>query len=152
MNQPMHFKEIEATLIKGHQVASGTAPGVFYGQGTINLQKPFFKDLGLNLDDYYNGTLNFNIAPYQISHKIPDHQFSLLKWHNDIPPETFSFIKLKLRHRGQWYAGFVYVPHPETKVDHFQPNNTIEVLMPFIKDLHYGDKVCLQVGAQHLMA
>jgi hypothetical protein len=50
-------------LRPGHQVASGLAVNNPYPAGTIAMQTPFFKALGLDLSGFYVGTLNVSIAP-----------------------------------------------------------------------------------------
>lgn len=39
--------------------------------------------------------------------------------------------------------GWVYFPHPETKPMHEQPASVLEVLMPYLSGLAYGDAVVL---------
>lgn len=47
----------------GHQVASGNAQDSPYEQGTLAMQLPFFRDLGLDLSGFFLATLNVSIAP-----------------------------------------------------------------------------------------
>ncbi|MDO9302146.1 MAG: hypothetical protein Q7T89_12220, partial [Anaerolineales bacterium] len=48
-------------LVQGHQVAS--RPSKAYPYSSLEKQKPYFKDRGLDLSPYFNGTLNISIAP-----------------------------------------------------------------------------------------
>jgi len=41
------------------------------------------------------------------------------------------------------YAGLVYYPHPETKQRHHQDAAVLELLMPPVAGLAYGDAVTL---------
>jgi hypothetical protein len=45
------------------------------------------------------------------------------------------------------YDGWVYFPHPETKLRHFQNPFLLEVIALPIMNLHYGDEVRLLVKA-----
>lgn len=42
----------------GHQVASGRAENSPYERGTLEMQLPCFRDLGLDLSTFYLGTIN----------------------------------------------------------------------------------------------
>ena len=43
-------------------------------------------------------------------------------------------------------GGYIYYPHPETKPEHFQPDDVLEVILAEFQDnLSYGDKVELEV-------
>ncbi|MEO0928977.1 MAG: hypothetical protein AAFY63_24355, partial [Cyanobacteria bacterium J06643_13] len=52
------------TVKAGHQVASGQATDSPYEQGTLEMQLPYFRALGLDLRDFFLGTLNVSIAPH----------------------------------------------------------------------------------------
>ena len=52
---------MKGRVIKGHQVASGKAIDSPFSAGTIALQKPLFKKLGLDLSQMFNGTINLAI-------------------------------------------------------------------------------------------
>ncbi len=64
---------LKGIVVQGHQVAS--RPSDDYPYGTIEKQKPFFKELGLNLDDFYNGTLNVSISPSTFKVTNPEITF-----------------------------------------------------------------------------
>ncbi len=44
---------IEAKVISGYGVASGKGNDPRYPEGTLLLQMPFFKERGLNLEQYF---------------------------------------------------------------------------------------------------
>ena len=69
---------LKGIVVKGHRVAS--QPSNVYPYGTIEKQKPFFRALGLNLDDYYNGTLNVSIRPNTFKVVKPELTFGLVEW------------------------------------------------------------------------
>jgi hypothetical protein len=54
---------VEGIVQAGHGVASGNTAQSPYPQGTIKMQQPFFRQLGLDLSPYFPGTLNVSIAP-----------------------------------------------------------------------------------------
>ena len=62
-----------------------------------------------------------------------------------MPPENFSIFKCCLwvsRKIGrEVYPAYIYMPHPSTKPGFFQSENTIEVIAPYISNLHYGATV-----------
>ncbi|QBY06002.1 hypothetical protein E2K93_17245 [Thalassotalea sp. HSM 43] len=148
--QPCNIKSLKATVVKGHQIASGQNPNTPYKDGSIVIQAPLFKQHGVNIDHMYKATINLDIAPYQLSIVEPDHQIIDLPWCDAIAPETFSFCHCQLNVNEQTYAGLIYYPHPETKPDHFQRAHVVEVIAPFIKEIQYGSQVTLNVAAKHI--
>ncbi|HEY5729168.1 MAG TPA: hypothetical protein VIS72_03900 [Anaerolineales bacterium] len=132
------WTSLPARLEKGYRVASG--PSEAYPEyGSIEKQKPYFKELGLDLDHVFNGTLNLSIAPYAFEMVKPEHTFRTVKWTELTNAEDFSFSCCKIKFKGQEYDGWVYYPHPDTKKDHFQSASTVEILAPFIEGIRYGD-------------
>ena len=71
----MPIQHIKGTVIPGHGVASGHASDSPYPAGTIALQRPFFQQLGLDLSDCFDGTLNVSVAPMELVLRDPDHTF-----------------------------------------------------------------------------
>jgi len=144
----MNTITLKGTVVQGHQVAS--RPSNDYPYGTIEKQKPYFKALGLDLDDFYNGTLNISISPNTFEMTNPEITFKNLKWTELNPPETFSFSRCTLIHKGVRYVGWVYYPHSETKVRHFNNPAVIEVLTRYVPDIHYGDEVELELNGTQI--
>lgn len=130
--------------MKGHQVAS--RPSKYYPYSSLEKQKPFFKKLGLDLSEYFNGTLNISIAPFEFEMSKPEFTFPLVEWTDLHPPETFSFSRCKVNFQGKEYAGWVYYPHPETKKTHFQNPALIEVITYEVVNIKYGDLIELEVN------
>ena len=139
----MH-KRLPGILVRGHQVAS--RPSKDYPYGTIEKQKPFFTALGLDLCEYFNGTLNISIAPLTFEMSSPKLTFPLVEWTDLHPPETFSFSRCKVIFNGAEFQGWVYYPHPETKERHFQNPSLLEVIAHEIPNIHYGDSVEVEVN------
>lgn len=134
--------------MQGHQVAS--RPSMAYPYSSLEKQKPYFKERGLDLSAYFNGTLNISIAPLEFEMTKPEFTFPLVEWTDLHPPETFSFSRCKVRFQGEEYAGWVYYPHPETKKTHFQNPSLIEVITYEIANLKYGDALGLETDPQEI--
>ena len=138
--------KVKGIIKQGHQVASGMAEASPYPRGSIEMQVPFFEELGLDLRPFFLATLNISISPYQFTLKNPGYTFRNVRWNPEIPAEDFSFSRCQLIFRGTTYQGWVYYPHPETKPQHFQDSSTLEVIFPYIADIGYGDFVELKLN------
>ena len=139
---------VEGIIKQGHQVASGLAKDSPYPQGTIEMQIPFFQQLGLDLSSFFLGTLNISIYPQIVTINQPEYTFRNIKWHQDYPTEDFSFSACKVIFEGNNYSGWIYYPHPETKIGHFQESSTIEVIAPCISGINYDARVQLRINSQ----
>lgn len=144
----MNTITLKGIVVQGHQVAS--RPSDVYPYGTIEKQKPYFKELGLDLDGFYNGTLNISIGPNTFEMSKPEITFEKLKWTDLNPPETFSFSRCVLIYKDVRYTGWIYYPHSETKVRHFNNPAVIEVLARYVPDIHYGDEVELELNSDEI--
>ena len=130
---------LSTRLVGGHGVASGRSPDTPYPAGTIAMQRPVFKQLGLDLSVCWPGTLNLSVAPLELRLHNPDHCFPLVEWTDRHPPETFSFWTVQIE--TPWNGvvqGWIYQPHPETKAQHHQPASMVEVLAPHLDGLETG--------------
>ena len=141
---------IPCIVTKGHQIASGKNPDSPYPDGSVVLQFPLFKGLGLDLEHFHPATLNLSIAPATFNMKVADYCFENLNWIEGFNPETFSFVSCELVIQGHTYPAWVYYPHPETKTRDFHNNSLIEVLAPFIENVAYGDKVELRLDSEKI--
>ena len=142
-------KRYSGILIRGHQVAS--RPSKDYPYSSLEKQKPYFKAFGLDLYEYFNGTLNISIAPFEFEMAHPEITFELVEWTDLHPPETFSFSRCKVFFKGMEYTGWVYYPHPETKTTHFQNSSLIEVITYQIPEIEYGDNLEIEVNANEIL-
>jgi len=117
---------------------------------------PLFLARGLDLRDCHPGTINVDIAAHSYTIRRPRHTFRDVAWTDLHPPETFSFLRCVLSHRDpvsgavHSHQGWVYYPHPETKLIHQQPNSVLEILMPRIARLDYGQRVTLTLDAREI--
>jgi hypothetical protein len=142
-------RRLTGTLMRGHQVAS--RPSKDYPYSSLEKQKPFFKALGLDLYEYFNGTLNISIAPLEFKMMHPEFTFELVEWTDLHPPETFSFSRCNVYFKGVEYAGWVYYPHPETKKTHFQNASLIEAIAYKIPEIQYGDELEIEIDADEIL-
>ena len=150
----MDWQKVMGKVVPGYGVASGQGEGSPYPAGSIALQVPFFRERGLDLDGYFLGTVNVDVAPYEFVMQQPVHCFRGVDWWPEIPPEDFSFQVCRLGVGGRVYEGLVYYPHPETKPAHEQRRSVVEVLVEWVEGLGYGDgvEVWLPVGSLRLGA
>lgn len=149
---PFHWHAVQARVVQGHRVASGQNGNPLFPGGTLRMQAPFFRALGLDLSLYHGGTLNVSIAPRRYRVVAPRLTLRHVKWHPSEPPEDFSFFDIRLLGDGvDPVAGLIYFPHPETKPAHFQKPDVLELLLPFVKDLAYGLEVRFEVPCEQMV-
>ena len=139
---------VPGAVARGYRVASG--PSKEYPYGTLERQRPLFKARGLDLEAYFNGTLNIDLRPYRFEMTNPELTFERVAWTDLHPPETFSFSRCQVVFRGVEYDGWVYYPHPETKVRHFQDPSLLEVIAVPIPGINYGDAVKVRVNPDEI--
>ncbi|MGC3956499.1 MAG: hypothetical protein QM813_00545 [Verrucomicrobiota bacterium] len=143
---------IAARVVPGHRVASGLNGNPRFPGGTLRMQAPHFLARGLDLSHLYSGTVNVSIAPFGYRVVKARHTFSKVKWHPIEPAEDFSFFDVRLvRPHEAAIAGFIYFPHPDTKPEHFQQPDVLELLLPFVGGLHYGAEITLQIPATQMV-
>jgi hypothetical protein len=143
-----HWISIHGALVQGYRVASG--PSKDYPYGALNRQRPLFKARGLDLDDYFNGTLNIDIHPFIFTMKKPEFTFEHIEWTDLHPPEHFSFSRCKVIYKEIGYDGWVYYPHPETKLRNFQNPSLLEVIAETIPGIAYGDEMDVMVNGEEI--
>lgn len=134
---------VSGIVVEGHRVASG--PSQAYPYGSLERQLPLFKAAGLDLSGFFRGTLNISIAPAVFKLVKPAHTFRQVAWTDLHPPEDFSFCPCQVAVAGtqRWYPGYVYYPHPETKIRHHQNPSLIEVIAEKIEGVGYGSRLTL---------
>ena len=143
---------ITARLVEGHRVASGLNGNPRFPGGTLRMQLPHFLALGLDLRAFHLGTLNVSISPLVYRVMKARHTFRQVKWHSTEPAEDFSFFDVRVLRPGEPpVAGFIYFPHPDTKPEHFQQPDVLELLLPYMAGLHYGMTLSLEVPAEQMI-
>jgi hypothetical protein len=142
------WNSVDGFIVQGYRVASG--PSADYPYGALDRQRPIFTARGLNLDGFFNGTLNVNIQPRSFQMEKPQFTFRFVEWTDLHPPEHFSFSACAVIHQGVEYDGWVYYPHPETKLRNFQNPSLLEVIALPIPTLKYGDSVRVLVNPDEI--
>ncbi|MBW4443950.1 MAG: CTP-dependent riboflavin kinase [Plectolyngbya sp. WJT66-NPBG17] len=146
----MSDQQIEGIIQAGYGVASGTTDSSPYPKGTIEMQAPFFRALGLDLAPFFPGTLNINISPKQFQLVSPQYTFRNVQWAEGFAPEDFSFTPCQIIDKNKSFDSLIYYPHPETKIGHFQNPSIVEVIAPLIPDLKYGDRILLSINTEQV--
>jgi len=145
---PSQWIPLQGVIVQGYRVASG--PSKDYPYGALERQKPIFKSRGLNLDGYFNGTLNIDIRPYTFQLIKPEFTFHNVEWTDLHPPEHFSFSRCRVIYKDVEYEGWIYYPHPETKRRNFQNPSLLEVIAYPIPEIQYGDEVQVFVNSDEI--
>jgi hypothetical protein len=81
----------------------------------------------------------------------PEFTFHKVEWTDLHPPERFSFSRCKVIFENVEYEGWVYYPHPETKLRHFQNPSLLEVIAHQIPKIAYGDMVDVLLNPQEIV-
>ena len=144
----MQWTPVHGIIAQGYRVAS--APSKDYPYGALDRQRPIFKSLGLDLDEYFNGTLNIDIRPNTFEMKSPEFTFHAVEWTDLHPAEHFSFSRCKVLYAAIDYDGWVYYPHPETKKTHFQNPSLVEVIAHQIPEIQYGDALEVELNTDEV--
>ena len=139
---------VHGILVQGYHVASG--PSEDYPYGALERQRPIFQARGFDLGDCFNGTLNVDIRPQAFTMAKPEYTFEHVEWTDLHPPETFSFSRCKVIFREVEYEGWVYYPHPETKLRNFQNPSLLEVIAQPIPEIKYGDALDVLVNTAEI--
>lgn len=135
---------VHGRIAQGYRVASG--PSADYPYGALDRQRSIFAARGLDLSRFFNGTLNVDIRPHTFRMLKPQYTFYNVEWTDLHPPEHFSFSRCKVIFREVDYDGWVYYPHPETKIRNFQNPSLLEVIALPIPGLEYGGEVDVLVN------
>ena len=149
---PARSKSVPCRIVPGHRVASGLNGDPRFPGGTVGQQKPHFLARGLDISGFFTGTVNVSIAPLRYRILRPRLTLRQVRWHPVFPAEDFSFFDcLLLRPDAPPVAGLVYYPHPETKIEHFQNPDVLELLLPFVEGLSYGMRLELRIPANQML-
>lgn len=137
---------VTGVVVRGHGVASGASNDPRFPGGTISIQRPFFRRLGLDLGHYYPATINLSIAPRRYRVREAKYTFRRVKWSPAEPPEDFSFFDCRVVYgAGPAERGLIYYPHTETKPTHFQPADVLEVITRYIEGVSYGTELVIEL-------
>lgn len=152
MNLAARWSTIGARIVPGHRVASGSNSDPRFPGGTLRMQSPHFAALGLDIGRFHLGTVNVSVAPYRYRIVRAPTTFRRVQWHQTEPAEDFSFFDARLLFPAcPPVSGKIYYPHPETKPEHFQQSDTLELLLPFVEGLKYGDDIQISVPEEQMI-
>lgn len=144
---------VSARVVEGHGVASGKSRDSRFPGGTLQMQFPFFRERGLDLSSCHPGTLNLSLSPHRYEILEPAYTFRNVAWHPTEPAEDFSFFScevLKSREATPFPA-WIYHPHPETKPEHFQSADVLEIIAAEkITGITYGSNLILRVNGDQI--
>jgi hypothetical protein len=144
----IQWNSVSGVVVQGYRVASG--PSKDYPYGALDRQRPLFKARGLDLEGYFNGTLNIDIHPFTFKLIKPEFTFRHVEWTDLHPPEHFSFSLCTVVFKEIEYKGWVYYPHAETKLRHFQNPSLLEVIAYEIPGVKYGDQVGVLLNPERI--
>ncbi|RYD48573.1 MAG: hypothetical protein EOP83_26335 [Verrucomicrobiaceae bacterium] len=147
-------QDFDAKIVPGHRVASGGNNDPRFPGGTIRMQIPHFKDLGIDLTPFYPGTINVGIAPRVYQVVSAPYTFRDVRWHPEEPAEDFSFFDVELLaddNESVIAAGLIYHPHPDTKPEHFQKPDVLELLLPYVEGIAYGRTLRLRTRKSQIL-
>ena len=136
---------LEGRIVTGHGAASGMGKDPRYPEGTLHLQIPHFRKIGIDISNYYPGTINVHLGTKTVRIIKPKFLAKDISWSPHIPPENFFFFDVWATYEGQQYQGLIYMPDPATKTDHFQDPALIELLLPEISGIKSGKSISLRV-------
>jgi len=143
--ESIEYGQVRGEIKSGFGVASGKGKDERYPEGTLKQQFNHFLERGLDLSNYFMGTINLDISPCSYEIKTPKYFFKNIDWSNYIPPENFYFFDVFLYYNDKTYKGLVYMPDPETKENHMQKPNILELIFPKIEGLEYGVMVDIEL-------
>lgn len=141
----MEYILVRGEIKSGYGVASGKGKDERYPEGALKQQFKRFLGRGLDLSNYFMGTINLDISPCSYEIKKLKHFFKNIDWSDFIPPENFYFFDVSLHYNDKTYKGLVYMPDPETKENHIQKPNILELIFPNIEGLEYGSIVDIEL-------
>ncbi|NNE93359.1 MAG: hypothetical protein HKN23_17075 [Verrucomicrobiales bacterium] len=147
------WQQVEGEVVQGHGVASGVKEDPRFPGGTLAMQLPFFAQHGLDLSGFHLATMNVSITP--LHYRIGEPRFTIrdLKWHSTEPAEDFSFVDCRVSdpETGGAVEALIYYPHPETKPEHEQPDDVLEILArKKLSGVEYGSRLKLEVAAAQM--
>ena len=108
------------------------------------MQAPHFRRLGLDLAPYRLATLNLSVTPWRLRWIQPQYRFRNLRWAAGFEAEDFRLCRCRVAWDGRDYEGLIYDPDPATKIGHFQPAATVEVIAEPIEGLAVGASLLLR--------
>ncbi len=74
-----------------------------------------------------------------------------MKWSPENPAEDFSFLDCQIvTDSNHPFNGLIYYPHPETKPEHFQFPDILEIITYPIDGLKEGDELMIELDREQM--
>lgn len=148
---PAPLQSEEFVVVTGRGAASGQREYQEIG-GTIRAQKPHFRRAGLDLEAFFEGTINAQLPIRRFEMRRPLFQAKDITWLAGYPGENFDFCNCTVTVAGLVYPALIYYPRPETKTAYASPTaeNMVEILAPFITSLASCGRGTLSVDSTQL--
>ena len=147
----IYWQTVNGIVERGHRVASGLASDSPFPHGTIEMQIPRFKELGLDLTGFFKGTLNVSISPKTFNVVNPEFTFKNVEWTDKHQPENFSFSRCRIVFKDLIHDCWIYYPDPKTKERDFQKPHVIEIIAPPVSEIEYGSSVLLEYNPSEII-
>jgi hypothetical protein len=142
---------LPGTVLAGHGVAGGTPPHSPYPAGTISMQIPRFRELGLDLTGFHPATLNISTRPHRVRITNPAYHFDEVSWTAVHGPESFDFIHVVLLLETRRVEAWGYRPTADTKAGHPQPREVLEVIAPYLADVRREGEILLELDPNEVV-
>jgi hypothetical protein len=137
---------VRGVVEAGHGHASGVR-STRYPEGTINLQRPHFLELGIDIRHCFAGTINLSVAPRTIRVTQPRIVLQNVQWKHGRKPENFLIGQCRIENGAESVDGYIYFPDPSTKVSSFDNPSHFQLLAPRISGIQYGSRLGLHFSS-----
>jgi len=137
---------IKGIISEGLKAASGQRHKG--AAGTIALQKPGLKSIGVEVDKLFNGTINLQLKQgFHITK--PDYTLTDYEWIEGVF-ESFDILRCKIKYGQSTYEGYVYRPK-ESEHAAAHEASIVELLAPEIPGIRYGDRLSIDVAKDRVV-
>ena len=131
------FSRIIGQVVRGFGAASGRSNDQRFLNGTIQEQRKYFIQKGIDFHEIHNGTINIATSD-ELKIKRARHEVNDLSWSENMPAENFLFFDSYIQTSNKMYQGWLYLPFKD------QPKlnlKKLEFLMPKLPNLNEGDQL-----------
>ncbi|MDO8482043.1 MAG: hypothetical protein Q7S75_03095 [bacterium] len=142
------WQRVKGVVIRGARRTSNIDGNSPYGRGTLELQFPLFRELGLDLSGCFMGTLDIRINPRTWVMVPTEPTFHGIKWFAG-KEEDFFFSKCWLTFAGKTYLAWLYCASPG-KPHYIRGPSLFEVIAEKIPNIGYGDTVMLEINPEDI--
>ena len=149
IDQKFFDLSLKTKITHGHGVASRASEK--YSDGTIALQYPHFKKLGLDLSVCYPGTLNLSIAPKRYKIIKPRYYFKEVDWYPARKQtENFMLADCYIKSEHGFLPAYIYQPDPSTKIEHFDDPMAFQIISAFLPGVTESSELEIFISSQQI--